>query len=103
MEHGAYIAQLMGSKTLYEFALVEVIGDIAVRQVTALVAVSQVVDGDDVALAAPVKRLHQIAADKPGSPGHDDAHLWQPPGTWMELRLCLCKSGALMQVKAPCG
>ena len=74
MQHGTHTRPLAGSKTGQEVAFVEVIGNITIGQIAALVTVSQIVHGNDVALAAQVQCLHQIAADKPRSASHDDAH-----------------------------
>src|SRR5689334_22177133 len=57
-----------------EFVLVDVIGNVAIGEVAKLVALRQVVDGDDVALAALVERLHEIRADEAGRAGHHRVH-----------------------------
>ena len=58
-----------------EFVLVEVIRDIAVREIAELVGIPQVVDGDDVALAARVERPDQVRPDESGGAGDDDVHV----------------------------
>ena len=55
-------------------ALVDVIGDLAVGQIAELVALGQIVHGDDVGLAALVQRPDQIGADESGRAGDDDVH-----------------------------
>ena len=54
-----------------KFVLVEVFGDLAVDQIAKLVRLLQVVDGDDLALAARVERLDQIRTDEAGGAGDD--------------------------------
>src|SRR6185437_4315422 len=57
-----------------EFFLVDVVGDAAADEIAELVALRQVVDGDDVTLAARVQRLDQVGSDESGGAGHDDVH-----------------------------
>jgi len=57
-----------------ELALVDVIGDTQIDQIAKLVALLQIIHGDDFVDAARVERLHQIAADEAGRAGNDDAH-----------------------------
>ena len=68
MQNRTDIAQLAIRKPLHEVTFVEVIRHITVGQIAAFIAVSQVVHRYDVALAATVQRLHQVAADKTRSP-----------------------------------
>src|SRR5439155_4978345 len=57
-----------------EFFLVEIVGDLRVGEVREFVAILEIVDGDDVRLAAPVERMDQIGADEAGGAGDDDVH-----------------------------
>lgn len=74
MEQRADRAEVAAGVALEEVVLVQVVGDIGVRQVAELLAVGEIVHRDDVGLAAPVQRLQQIAADEAGGAGDDDAH-----------------------------
>ena len=78
MQNGTDVAQLAVRKSLHEITFVEVVRNITVGQIAALVAVSQVVYRNNVALAAIIECLYQVAADKTRSPGHDDAHPGPP-------------------------
>ena len=57
-----------------EFVLVEIVGDLGVGEVHEFVAVLEIIDGDDVGLAAPVEGVDQIGADEAGGAGDDDVH-----------------------------
>ncbi|MCY1415176.1 hypothetical protein D9M71_306490 [compost metagenome] len=58
-----------------EIALVQVVADLAVREVAEFVAFGQVVHRDDVGFATLVERLDQVAADEAGGASDDDAHV----------------------------
>ena len=58
-----------------EFLLVHVVGDLAVGEVPELVGLREVVDGDDVGLAAQVERADEIRADESGGSGDDGVHV----------------------------
>ena len=68
------VLEVAGADARDEFVLVEVIGDVAVREIAELVGVVQVVDGDDVAFAARVERPDQVRTDEAGGAGDDDVH-----------------------------
>ncbi len=57
-----------------EFALVEIVGDIAIGQVSELVCLGQVIDGDDVGNTALVEPLDQIRADESAGAGDYIVH-----------------------------
>ena len=57
-----------------ELVLVEVVGDLDIDQVANLVGARQVVDRDDVGLAARVQPAHQVRSDEAGGAGDDDVH-----------------------------
>src|SRR6185503_362520 len=68
----AFVALQVGD----EVGLVDVVGDLAVREVAELVRVLQVVDRDHLGDAAAVQALDQLRADEAGRPGDDAvAHL----------------------------
>src|SRR5690606_24715131 len=50
----------------------QIIGDLAVDQIHKLVALGQVIDHQDIGIAALVQTAHNIAADKAGAPGNHD-------------------------------
>ena len=52
---------------------VHVVGDVAVAEVAELVAVLEVVDGEDVGAASVVEGTDEVAADEAGGAG-DDVH-----------------------------
>ena len=58
-----------------EFVLVEVVGDVAVDEVAELVAMRQIVDGENALLAAGVEPLDEIRADESGGTGDDGVHV----------------------------
>lgn len=74
MEQRAHGTEVATGVAFDEVVLVQVVGDIGVRQVAELLAVGEIVHRDDVGLAALVQRLQQIAADEAGGAGDDDAH-----------------------------
>ena len=58
-----------------ELLAVDVIGELAAGQVPELVAVGQVIDSDDIFVAACVQGADEVAADEPGGAGdHDRPH-----------------------------
>ena len=65
MEHRVDVARERVERA-GQLGLVEVIGDLALREVAELVGVREVVDGDDVGDAAPVERLDEPRADESG-------------------------------------
>jgi len=74
------VVEIAVARAEQELFLVEVIRDRAVGEIAEFVATRQIVDGDDVRLAARVQRLDDIRADEPCSAGDDDVHdLSLPP------------------------
>ena len=73
MEHGFDLAEIALGEQVVEHVGVDVVGDLQVGQVAELVALRQVVDGDDVVDAARVQALDDVAADETGSAGDHDA------------------------------
>src|SRR5581483_9350597 len=63
--------EIAARQALEKIPLVEEVGDRAVDQVAVLVAPGQIVDRDDVGLAARVQRAHEVRADEAGGSGHD--------------------------------
>ena len=57
---GDITVEATGGEPCNEFILVEVIGDLAVDEIAELVGARQIIDGDDLALAALVERLDEI-------------------------------------------
>jgi hypothetical protein len=72
VEHDLGLGQFALAHAIDELALVQVVGDLAVDQVAELVGAREVVDGEDVALAAIVERLDVVGADETGGAGDDD-------------------------------
>ena len=56
---------------LAELGAVHVVGDLAVAEVAKLVAMSQVIDGQDVPDAAIVEGADQVTSDETSGSGHD--------------------------------
>ncbi len=76
MQHGGdVVLEVAGRDARDEFVLVQVIGDVAVGEVAELVGVAQIVDGDDVGLAARIERTNQVGSDETGGAGDDDVHV----------------------------
>ena len=75
MEHGF---GLEGENVLAhltdKFVFVEIVGDVAVGEVFEFLPVGEVVNGDDVGDAARIECFDDVAADKAGRAGYDDAH-----------------------------
>jgi len=68
MEDTPYLVQeARRIELLDELVLVQIIGDVEIGQIVHLAAVQQIVDQQDIALAAFVQCLDQIAADKAGA------------------------------------
>src|SRR5690554_3228708 len=57
---------------LKELALIHIIGDIEIRQVSEPGSVSQIINHQDIGFAAPVEAMHDIGTDKAGSTSHDN-------------------------------
>ena len=74
MEDRADLAEIATRKAFNELGLVEVVADLAVDDVLELVGAREVVDSDDVGLAACVQALDDVGADKAGGAGDDDGH-----------------------------
>ncbi len=68
------IIEIAVDESFQEFILVEVIGNLAIDEVAELVGAREVVDGEDVGLAAIVQRPDKIGADKARGAGDDDIH-----------------------------
>src|SRR5712691_1210490 len=62
-----------------EFVLVQKIGDLAGRQIAELVAVLQIVHGEDLRFAAGVERAHQVRAYEAGGAGDYVVHVYLCP------------------------
>ena len=78
VQHGANLAELPATEAIEKIVFVQVVSDIAVGQVAKLVAVSQIVDGDDIGFITLVEGLNQVATDKTGGAGHNDSHAMFP-------------------------
>ena len=65
---------------LEEVGLVDVVGDLAIDEIAELVGPGEVVDGDDVALAAFVQCLDEVGADEAGRAGNDGIHVMPSAG-----------------------
>jgi hypothetical protein len=72
VEHDLGLGQFALAHAIDELDLVQVVGDLAVDQVAEFVGAREVVDGEDVALAAIVERLDVVGADETGGAGDDD-------------------------------
>src|SRR6185369_15378575 len=70
----AHAVEVAGAQPRDQVELVDVIGDLAVGDVRHLLGALQVVDGDDVGLAARVERLDEVRADEAGGAGDDERH-----------------------------
>ena len=55
-----------------ELGLVEIVGDLAVDEIGELAAVGEIVDDDDVGVAAAIQLANEVAADESGAAGDDD-------------------------------
>lgn len=62
MQHRTHLAEFSATETLKEVVFVQVISDVAVRQVTKFVAIAQIIDGDDLGFVALVERLNECDA-----------------------------------------
>jgi hypothetical protein len=69
------VLEFAGGNARDEFVLVEVMRDIAVGKIAELVRVLEVVDCDDVGLAACVERTNQVGSNETGGAGDDDIHV----------------------------
>jgi len=58
-----------------QFALVQVVGDLTVDEVTKLVGPAQIVDRDNVGDTTLIERMNEIAANEAGGSSHDDHRL----------------------------
>src|SRR5882672_6642548 len=58
-----------------EVLLVEVVSNFAIHQIAEFFALAQVVDREDIGLAARIQRPDQVGSDKSGSAGNDDLHI----------------------------
>ena len=74
MQNGAHLAKLAATEPVEKIVLVQVIGNFTVGQVAELVAIGQIVDGNDIGLVALVECLNEIAADESRGAGYDDRH-----------------------------
>ncbi|MCY1372694.1 hypothetical protein D9M69_599210 [compost metagenome] len=74
MEHRPRPAEAAFAQQGQEIALVQVVGYLGVGEVAELVALGQIIDGDQVGLAPRIEGLDQVAADEAGGTGNDDAH-----------------------------
>ena len=63
-----------GLEALEEVALVHEVRDLEVAQVRHLLCAREVVDRDDVALAAGVQRPHEVRSDESSGAGYDQCH-----------------------------
>src|SRR5690606_11471935 len=70
MKNGLDILDLPLGDALAKIVLVQVIGDFSVHQIQELVALGQIVDHQDIGMAAPVQAAHDIAADEAGASGY---------------------------------
>jgi hypothetical protein len=68
MEYRAHIAEIAAREAGDEVGLVRVVGNLAVDEVVELLGARQVVDGDDVRLAALVQPLTMLLPIKPAAP-----------------------------------
>ena len=84
VEHGLYvgIGQNMFAHLADEFVFVQIMGDGAVGKIADLVAIGQIVHGNDVGDAARIESVDDIAADKAGRTGYDDGHGETPCLGW---------------------
>ena len=61
MEHRRdVVVEIAVGDAKQKFVLVEVVGNVQAGQIPELVALREIVDGDDVALAARVQRLDEV-------------------------------------------
>ena len=65
---------LVGAHLADEFVFVQIVRNIGLHQIAEFVGTAEVVHRDDVGDAAPVERVHDVAADKAGGAGNDDGH-----------------------------
>ena len=73
MEDGFHLAKVAAGVVVVKHVGVNVIGDLQVGDVAEFVALRQVVDRDDVGDATGVEALDDVAANKAGGAGNDDA------------------------------
>ena len=74
MEHGVDLAELAALEAAVEVAPVEVVADRGAGEVDVLLAVAEVVDGEDVVDPDRVQPAQQVRADHPRGAGDDDSH-----------------------------
>src|SRR5690242_16104742 len=73
-QDGDVVVEVAFGKPHREFVLVEIIGDLAIDEVAELVALRQIVDGQDLVLATLIEGLDQIGAHESGGPGDHGIH-----------------------------
>ena len=74
MKHRLYFAELAFGKGLVKHGVVDVVGDVQVCQVAKLVAITQIIDRNDVGDATLVQTFDDIAANKTSGAGDNDFH-----------------------------
>ena len=68
------VFEITGVEPRDEFVPVEIVGDFNVGEIAKFFAVFEIVDCDDVGLASPIKRVHEVRSDETGGAGDDDIH-----------------------------
>ncbi len=86
-DRGDVVVEIAGAEPREKFFLVQVIGDLAIGEIAELVRARQIVDGDDVGLAASVEAAHEIRSHKAGGAGDDDVHFCTPRNPCPKLKV----------------
>ena len=73
-DRGDVVVEVTVGEPRQKLVLVEIVGDLAIGEIAELVGARQIVDGDDVGLAARVERPDEIRSDEAGGAGDDDVH-----------------------------
>ena len=77
MEHGFHrTVETAVVERLHECVLVDVIRDLAIGEIDELVALREVVHGNDVRHTPLIQCFDEIRSDEPGRAGYDEVHGW---------------------------
>src|SRR5690606_7405118 len=72
VKHGLDIRKLPLGNPLTEIVFMQIVGNLPVDQIHELIAFGQVVDHQNIGIAALIQAAHNITADKAGSSGYHD-------------------------------
>src|SRR3546814_2933410 len=72
MKNSLDVLKLPLGDALPKLVFVQIVGDLAVHQIQELVALGQIVDCQNVGIAALVQPAHDIAADEAGRSGYNN-------------------------------